>query len=200
MSAIVVSTARPRLLRAESGGTGHAPRRGGVATTSDVCARTGGVKYGAEFATRPRGRFTMTRSVRWLFTWWGIVCLLWSLGVHAGAHRTPHVGPSTGPSGHAVPSLSIFPSTSPTYIIIRTRTDARESSSPYRACVTVSDGGGPPWLDLRGPPGACGRLGVGGKAAGHAGSSKGEAAHVFSRKFPSWTGPPKKRGFATAFS
>ena len=127
----------------------------------------------------------MTRCVGWLFAWWGVVCLLWSLGVHAGVNRTPHVGPSTGLRGNAVPtSLSVFPSTSPTFIIIRTRPDALESSTPHRASVTAGDGG-PPWLDLRGPPGACGRPWVSGKAAGHAGSSKGEAAHVFSRKFPS---------------
>ena len=125
----------------------------------------------------------MTRWVGWLCAWLGVVCLLWSLGVHAGVNDTPHVGPSAGPRGNAVPtSLSLFPSTSLTFI--RTRADALESSAPHRACVTAGDGG-PPWLDLRGPPGACGRSWVSGKAAGHAGSSKGEAEHVFSRKFPS---------------
>ena len=188
------------LLRAESGGTGHAPGRGRVATTPDVCARTGGAKYGAEFATRPRGRFTMTRWGRWLFIWWGVVCVLWSLGVHAGVPHAPHAewDPSVGvgPWSHAVPIFRrVFPSTSPASI--RLRAGPLEWSAPSCALVTANDGG-PPWLDTRGPPGAGGRPWVSGKAAGHAGSSKDGPRTFPPRNSHASTGPTAKLAFCNS--
>lgn len=69
-----------------------------------------------------------------------------------------------------------------------------------RATRNITDEGGPPWLDYRGPPGAnaCGRrLVMACKAAGQAGSQKAE-------DFPRNSWLPERQfkngGFSTAFS
>ena len=80
----------------------------------------------------------MTRWVGWLVAWCGVVvCLLWSLLVHAGG---PPIGwhASVGPWSHTVPTFfTVFRSTSP--LVIRIRADALESSARYRACVTAPE-------------------------------------------------------------
>lgn len=126
----------------------------------------------------------MTRWVRWLFTWLGVVCLLWSLSLHAGVHTWSHVGwdPSVGPWSHAgLTFISVFPSMSTARM--RTRAGPLELSAPHGALIVTAGDGGPPWVDTRGPPGARGRPSVSDPAAGHAGGSHERPRHVVSRKF-----------------
>jgi hypothetical protein len=146
----------------------------------------------------------MTRWVGWIVAWLNVVCLLWSLGMHAGVHHG--WDPSVGPWSHASftsiihffrSSIHLIPSSSPTYI--RPRAGPFTSSAPPWARVRRDDGG-PPWLDLRGPPGASGRAWVTGTAAGHAGSTN-ERQRTFPRgNSRPERAQPQRQSFATAFS
>ena len=169
-----------------------------MATTPTVSARTGGVKYGAEFATRPQGRFVMTRWVGRI-----IVCLLWSLSVHVGMHH--EWDPSVGPWSHAgFTSIHLFPSSinlrpSSSSTCMGPRAGPFASSAPPCARVRRDDGG-PPWLDPRGPPGASGRAWVTDTAAGYAGSIN-ERQRTFPRgNSRPERAQPQRQSFATAFS
>src|SRR6266851_2041462 len=94
----------------------------------------------------------MTRWLGWFVAWLSVFGLLWILDRQAGV--SPPVGPSIDLWSNAGPTLShVFLSRSP--VFTRIRTDALGSSAPRHACMTPGDGG-PPWLDSRGPPGACG--------------------------------------------
>ena len=145
----------------------------------------------------------MTRWVGVIVAWLVVVCLLWSLGLHAGVHHgwDPSVGPWSQAgftSLHLFPSsINLLPSSSPA--CMRPRAGPLACFAPPCARVTGGDGG-PPWLDPRGPPGAGSRPWVNGKAAGHTGSSK-ERQRTCSpgHSRPEWA-QPKKQSFATAFS
>jgi hypothetical protein len=96
----------------------------------------------------------MTQGVRWLFTWLGVVCLLWSLSFHAGVHPGSHAGrdPSVGPWSHAgLTCICVFPSMSTTRM--RIRAGPLDLSAPHGPLIVTAGDGGPPWLDTRGPPG-----------------------------------------------
>jgi hypothetical protein len=126
----------------------------------------------------------MTRGVRWLFTWLGVVCLLWSLSLHADVHTQSHVGrdPSVRPWSHAgLTCIGAFPSMSTARM--RTRAGPLDVSAPHGSLMVVTAGdGGPPWVETRGPPGAAGRPSVRDPAAGHAGGSNERPRYVVSRK------------------
>jgi len=137
----------------------------------------------------------MTRWVGWIVAWLRVVCLLWSLGLHAGVHHG--WDPSVGPWSHAgLTSLHLFPSSSPAGM--RPRAGPLEFSTPFCGRVTAGEGG-PPWLDPRRPSGAGGRPWVSGQAA-DAGSAKEGQRTFVPRNSHASIGPTKNRGFATAFS
>jgi hypothetical protein len=126
----------------------------------------------------------MTRGVRWLCTWLGVICLLWSLSVHAGAHTRSPVerDPSIDLWSHAgLTCMSVCPSMSAARM--RTRAAPLDVSAPHGPLIVTTGDGGPPWVDTRGPPGACGRPPTSDPAAGHAGASQERPRHVVSRKF-----------------
>ena len=138
----------------------------------------------------------MTRGVGWFVAWLGVVCLLWSLGVHASVHHTPPVvwDLSIGPWRHIVlTSLSVVPNPA----AIRPRARPLEWFAPHCALVTAGDAG-PPWWDTRGPPGACGSSSVSGQAAGYAGSFKNEQRPFLPRNFHALIGPRKNLGFCNS--
>ena len=138
----------------------------------------------------------MTRWLGWFVAWLSVIGLLWILDRQAGV--SPHVGPSIDLWSNAGPTLShVFLSRSP--VFTRIRTDAFGSSAPHHACMTPGDGG-PPWLDLRGPPGVCRRPWVSGTAAGHAGSADERPRSVSSRNSRPEGVHEKSWSFATAFS
>jgi hypothetical protein len=135
----------------------------------------------------------MTRWVRWLVTWLGVVCLLWSLSLHAGVHPRSRVGrdPSVGPWSHAgLTCIGVFPSMSTTRM--RTRAGPLDVSAPHGPLTVTAGDGGPPWMDTRGPPGRA-RATVGEATrlpATPAAQTRGR--HVVSREFHGLTGLNEK--------
>jgi hypothetical protein len=126
----------------------------------------------------------MTQGVRWLCTWLSVICLLWSLSLHAGVHTQSHVArdPSMAPWSHAgLTCMSVFPSMSA--VRMRSRAAPLDVSAPHGPLIVTTGDGGPPWVDTRGPPGACGRPPTRDPAAGLAGGSKERPRHVVSRTF-----------------
>src|SRR5712692_1516575 len=102
----------------------------------------------------------MPRWLGWVFAALRLMALLW-LG-DCEATVSPHLAASIHLSSHPVFSaIDGVVSTSP--LVFRT---PAASSALVRAPLKA---GGPPWLDLRGPPGVCRRPWVSGTAAGHAG-------------------------------
>ncbi len=137
----------------------------------------------------------MTRWLGCCFVWLSVIGLLWFVNLEASV--SSRVGPSVGPWSNPAASLSVLGSTSPPFI--RTRPDALESPTPLRAGMTAGDGG-PPWLETRAPPGACGDLGCAlPLPATPAAPQRGSARFLPRNSWPGWA-QRKNQSFATAFS
>ena len=138
----------------------------------------------------------MTRWVTWLLAWLAVIGLLWNLRGQAG--DISRVTSSASVWSHTVlRAFGVILSTSPPYI--QTHAEALEASALPRACLLAGDGG-PPWLDLRGPPGAYGIPWVSDPAAGDAGRSTA-TPRTFSPGIPRPEEAPRgDRSFATAFN
>src|SRR5271165_3159175 len=140
---------------------------------------------------------------RWLglvIAWVGVVCLLLSLphpaslihDLHAGGDRS--VGrwrESVAASSRALLATSTES--------IRSRAGPFQSFAAHYSLWTAHDVG-PPWLDYRGPPAACGRPWVTCQAAGQTGSASNGQSTFPQRNFQLPGTKPKMRGFATGFS
>jgi len=131
------------------------------------------------------------RWLGWVFAALRLMALLW-IGDH-DATVSPQVGAAIHLTGLAVfCAIDAVVSTSP--LVLR---NPDESSALVRAFVKA---GGPPWLDLRGPPGAYGIPWVSDPAAGDAGRSTAKP-RTFSPGIPRPEEAPREdRSFATAFS
>jgi hypothetical protein len=146
----------------------------------------------------------MKRGLGWILAWLAVVCLLLSLGLEASVNHERYVAweRSVGRWREFVSFLSsrILRATSTQFI--RSRAGPLESFLPPGVLLRADDVGpvGPPWLDYRGPPGACGRPRVSSKAAGHAGSSKQGIEHASSRNSCRQWPKFETRSFSTGFS
>ena len=126
----------------------------------------------------------MTRGVRWLCTWLSVICLLGSLSLHAGVHTRSHVARDLSMAPWSHPGLtwmSVCHSMSAARM--RTRAAPLDVFAPHDPLIVTTGDSGPPWVDTRGPPGACGRPPTSDPAAGLAGGSKERPRHVVSRTF-----------------
>lgn len=139
---------------------------------------------------------------RWfclLFICLGVVCLSLILGHQVAVNHSQHArwDRSVDCRNESVPtSIRALPATSTEFV--RSRASPLESLATRCTLLTPVDDLGPPWLDQRGPPGACGGFGTY-KAAGKTGGPKKDGGD-FTHEIPSVIGPSQKEGFSTAFS
>jgi hypothetical protein len=136
---------------------------------------------------------------RWfclLLLCWGVVCLLLIIDPPTGVHPGQQAGWGGSVDGgrESVPSpIEALLTTSLEFI--RRRTGPLESFATRRVLLTAVDDVGPPWLDQRGPPGACGKPWVSCKPAGQASRQTDRAEHTPFGKFPPVNRPSQDAGF-----